>query len=398
MRGESPRESALMHLVVVAAVAAIWTGLSSTPLGASPRVPVANPEPAVPSLAAAAGPSADQDLPGKSRQPLAPTFRGERGAEDSTSGAVLEVLSVSATPAGPETAAAAPPPAPFEPWWTMNHARTQLWSGKDDQAVSFGSVAQWSRFKVLAPQDSSRLYVLYPVTGGQAFIDAGAVGPVPAPPLQLAAQAMEPAPAQPARPALPPLAGFKVGIQAGHWKNAELPSELAALRRSTGASGNGWREVDVALAMSNKVAEILRSMGAKVDRLPATVPPAYKADAFVSLHGDANANTKVSGYKLAHARWSQIPGREDALIRMISAEYAAASGLSEHPSTITENMRQYYAFNWKKFDHAVAPATPSVILELGFLTTPRDREIILGKQGQLAQGIAKGIQRFLLGP
>lgn len=203
----------------------------------------------------------------------------------------------------------------------------------------------------------------------------------------------------PMSPVTPPAGQtpFHVGIQAGHWKESELPAELASLRGETGAVGNGWREVDINLSVANSVAALLRQNGVVVDVLPATVPVDHKADAFLAIHGDANDDTTVSGFKMARARWSKIPQKDDALIADVSAEYRAATGLPEHLSTITENMRQYYAFNWIDLKHAVAPTTPSAIIELGFLTTAGDREVILEHQDRVASGIARGIIRFLTG-
>lgn len=70
----------------------------------------------------------------------------------------------------------------FEPTWVQNHQETQLWSGPDARAISFGRVAQWSRFLVVSPQLGARLYVFNPGSGGYAYIDAAAVGPVSPPP------------------------------------------------------------------------------------------------------------------------------------------------------------------------------------------------------------------------
>lgn len=80
------------------------------------------------------------------------------------------------TPVATETPEAAMEP-PFEPWWVQNHRETELWSGVDDAAISFGPVPQWSTFQVVAPQDGPRLYVYNPATEGHAYIDADAVGP-----------------------------------------------------------------------------------------------------------------------------------------------------------------------------------------------------------------------------
>lgn len=149
------------------------------------------------------------------------------------------------------------------------------------------------------------------------------------------------------------------------------------------------------LAVANKVAAILRARGLTVDVLPATVPVHYQADAFVALHGDASANTTLTGYKLARARWSRIPATDDALLSAISTEYHKATGLPYNAETITENMRQYFAFDWPELQHAVAPTTPSVILEMGFLTNPSDRKLLMEQQDLVASGIANGIIRFL---
>jgi hypothetical protein len=80
------------------------------------------------------------------------------------------------TPAPTETPEAEPE-QDFEPWWVQNHTETELWSGVDEAAISFGTVPQWTTFQVVAPQDGPRLYVYNPATEGHAYIDADAVGP-----------------------------------------------------------------------------------------------------------------------------------------------------------------------------------------------------------------------------
>ena len=188
---------------------------------------------------------------------------------------------------------------------------------------------------------------------------------------------------------------WRVGIQAGHWLNSQLPDELASLRGSTGASGEGWSEVGVNLDIAQRLVALLRQAGVEADLIPATVPVHYKADAFVALHCDGNANSALSGYKLARAIWSAIPEEDDALLHAIESEYQAGTGLDEHPQTITQNMLQYYAFNNRRLQHAVDPATPAVILEMGFLTNSRDRELLMQQPDRVAQAIANGILKFL---
>jgi len=209
------------------------------------------------------------------------------------------------------------------------------------------------------------------------------------------AQAATPTQEQSSPPAETPHVKARVGIQAGHWKASEQAAELASLRGSTGAQGNGWREVDINLDIAKRVAALLESRGVTVDLIPATVPIRYAADAFVALHGDANSSTTLSGYKLARSSRSSIPSKDDALLNAISQQYAAATGLPFHAATITVNMTSYYAFANQGIQHSIAPTTPGVILEMGFLTTPKDRKLLMEQPDVAAQGIAKGILKFL---
>ena len=68
----------------------------------------------------------------------------------------------------------------FAPFWIANYVPTTMWSGVDDQAVSFGPVTQFTSLLAVG-QASTRLLVLNPATEGLAYVDAGAVGPVGAP-------------------------------------------------------------------------------------------------------------------------------------------------------------------------------------------------------------------------
>src|SRR6476661_4990377 len=50
---------------------------------------------------------------------------------------------------------------------------------------------------------------------------------------------------------------LRVGLQAGHWKNAELPASLARLRSSTGTAAAGRTEVAFNLDIANRTARLL---------------------------------------------------------------------------------------------------------------------------------------------
>lgn len=188
---------------------------------------------------------------------------------------------------------------------------------------------------------------------------------------------------------------LKVGIQAGHSLSYDVPDELRALRFNTGALQSNWNEFIVNQQVSDKVAAILRSEGIQVDVLPTTIPPGYEADAFISVHGDGSADRALSGFKVAHAEWSKLPELDDLLVWRLVDEYAAATGLREHRQTITDNMLEYYAFNWRRFRHTVSRTTPAAIVELGFLTNDSDRRLLLEEQDRVASGLARGILRFL---
>lgn len=191
------------------------------------------------------------------------------------------------------------------------------------------------------------------------------------------------------RPDGPP----RVGLQAGHWKNNELPEELDRLKGSTGSSGGGKSEWEVNLEIAQKTKIILEEKGIQVDILPATVPPKYWADIFVSIHADGSLDPKTSGFKIASPR-RDYSGKAEKLVNLMEENYRQATNLAKDPN-ITRNMRGYYAFAWWRYDHSVHPKSASVIVETGFLTSQQDRRLLIGNPVKAAEGIASGIIKFL---
>jgi hypothetical protein len=186
----------------------------------------------------------------------------------------------------------------------------------------------------------------------------------------------------------------KVALQVGHWKVEEVPDELHRLRTNTGANGGGKSEWEVNYAIAAAAKDILEEKGMTVELIPATVPEKYWADVFVAVHADGNPDTTKTGYKAA-ASWRDFTGNADKLVDFIHEEYGRATGLEFEPSTITRNMRGYYAFSWWRYNHAIHPMTTAAILETGFLTTAADRRIIVNQPELSAQGLANGIIRYL---
>lgn len=188
---------------------------------------------------------------------------------------------------------------------------------------------------------------------------------------------------------------LRVGIQAGHARLDEVPEELEGLRRSTGAYGGGKSEAEVVLKIAEEVKKILEAQGMAVDLLPATVPVDYVADAFVSIHADGNGSPSASGFKISGPR-RDFSGRSEALVSALYDSYGAETGL-RRDLNITRRMSGYYAFNWRRYDHAVHPMTPAAIVETGFMTSASDRAIIVDQPQRAAKGIADGIIKFLRG-
>jgi N-acetylmuramoyl-L-alanine amidase len=75
------------------------------------------------------------------------------------------------------------------------------------------------------------------------------------------------------------------------------------------------------------------------------------------------------------------------VVACLNREYALQTGLPQHPSSITDNMTDYHAFN------QIDPHTPGAIIETGFLLD--DRLLLEQKPKVVARGIAAGIMCFL---
>ena len=202
---------------------------------------------------------------------------------------------------------------------------------------------------------------------------------------------VEPGKARLLRPTrLPPTR--RVAIQIGHWKVDEAPDEFPNLKFQGGGLFDGVAEVDVNMDIAQRVATLLRGRGITVELLPATIPPGYLADAFVSLHADGDDYREARGFKIAHGFYRGP--HEDALVRALTDTYADATGMPWNDS-VSEDMTDYYAFAWFRYEHALSPFTPAAIVEMGFLSHAEDREVLLLQQSQVAKGIADGITRFL---
>ncbi|MCS6879810.1 MAG: N-acetylmuramoyl-L-alanine amidase [Oscillochloridaceae bacterium] len=197
---------------------------------------------------------------------------------------------------------------------------------------------------------------------------------------------------------LDPAAPRRIGLQAGHWRIEEHPDEQASLRRFSGAYYRGYDEWELNIIIARQTMERLEDAGVTVDLLPAMVPPGYLADGFVSIHVDGATGAQAAtrrGWKLATP--FRASAASLALAEEMSAAYPRITGLPEDPHGPSYDMRAYYAFAYYRYHHSIAPETPAVILEAGFMTHPADRELLFGRPDLIAEGIARGVLDYLAG-
>jgi N-acetylmuramoyl-L-alanine amidase len=189
----------------------------------------------------------------------------------------------------------------------------------------------------------------------------------------------------------PPEGPVKIALQAGHWRSDEAPRELSGLR----GNGTRWQnmaEWEANLAIAREAGAQLEELGYEVDILPAVVPPGYRAHLFISIHADGSGDPRASGYRVA-APGRDATGRADGLVTLLERSYGDATGLRRIP-TVTRRMRNYYAFNYRRYEHALHPMTIGVILETGFLTSADDRQVIVGDPARAARGIVEAVKAF----
>lgn len=189
-----------------------------------------------------------------------------------------------------------------------------------------------------------------------------------------------------------PAGPVRIAIQAGHWRAREAPDEQAGLR-DNGTRWGGRYEWQVNLAIAERAVALLQQRGYEVDLLPTTIPPGYLADLFISIHADGSGSSSTSGFRAA-SPGRDATGRAHEFVDVLERAYGEATGLPHYPE-VTRRMRYYYAFNWRRYQHSLHPMTTAVILETGFLTSPRDRRVIVDDPDRAARGIAEAAHIYL---
>jgi len=184
---------------------------------------------------------------------------------------------------------------------------------------------------------------------------------------------------------------IKIAIQIGHMMDKEPPLELKNVSR-VGAIIGSIKEVEINKLIGFEVKKILEERGYLVEILPAILPEAYYADAFVSIHANST-DSSVSGFMIS-TPYIDYSGKAPKLKEAIIEEYLKNSGL-EFIDYATKNMTHYYAFNWSKFKRSIHPKTPAVIIEMGNMRNSKDLLTLILNYRKIAEGIANGIEKFI---
>ena len=188
----------------------------------------------------------------------------------------------------------------------------------------------------------------------------------------------------------------RVGVQVGHDGVQAHPDELGHLRGNTGGFALGRSELSVNRAVAAALKGQLEAHGVTVDLLRATPPAGYYADLVLSLHTDSLGPEVAGdrrGYKSAHFGPPRSP-LEPRLKRLVDANYLRTTGLPDDTANTTDAMSEYYAFNFRRYRASVHPATPALIVELGYLSSPADAAL-LGRPRRVAEGLSGGVVAFL---
>ena len=152
---------------------------------------------------------------------------------------------------------------------------------------------------------------------------------------------------------------------------------------------DGLTEADVNYIVAREVVDLLTRRGVPADLLDEYDDRLsdYQAAALISVHADSCNIPGATGFKTARVTDSAIPEAEDKLVACLNREYALHTNLTQHPSSITDGMTDYHAFN------QIHPHTPGAIIEMGFLLD--DRALLTERPKIVARGIAAGILCFL---
>ncbi|MBQ7906580.1 MAG: N-acetylmuramoyl-L-alanine amidase [Clostridia bacterium] len=183
---------------------------------------------------------------------------------------------------------------------------------------------------------------------------------------------------------------IKIYIDQGH--NPNPPN--------TGAEGNGYREQDITYEVGIRLAELLNRNGnfetrlsrptastqlgtSNASSLRVRVDDANRwgADYFISIHANASNQSSANGTEVLVYR---SPSRAASLAEDILREVTEITGLNSRG--VKERPGLYVLRKTNM---------PAVLVELGFITNPRDAQLMANSPFLFAQGIYQGILDYL---
>lgn len=182
---------------------------------------------------------------------------------------------------------------------------------------------------------------------------------------------------------------IKIYIDQGH--NPQNPN--------AGAEGNGYREQDITFSVGNELARLLERSGnyeVRVSRPGASTQlgssnttslrarvegaEAFGADYFISIHTNASDNPAATGSEAyAYGRNTRaFELAEDVVNNLSETTGLRNRGVKVRPSL----------YVLKK------TSMPAILVELGFITNPRDSSLMANNPELFAEGIYNGIVEF----
>jgi N-acetylmuramoyl-L-alanine amidase len=180
----------------------------------------------------------------------------------------------------------------------------------------------------------------------------------------------------------------RIGIVAGHsGPNRAGQADPGAI------CPDGFNELSVTTAVADRVVALLRGRGFTVDLLGEWDQRrlGYQAAAYISLHADSCEDFGYGGFKsTSPAERQTVLEQDNRLNECVRQNYASITGLEFLPGNITPNMLFYH--HWKD----IAPTTPAVILELGFLSY--DRDLLQNQTDKVANAIVNGLLCYFAPP
>ena len=185
--------------------------------------------------------------------------------------------------------------------------------------------------------------------------------------------------------AVTPYPQMHIGVVAGHsgYDNG------AVCRDSSGQVTLTEQEINLKIAAL--VQQQLVENGYQVDLLNEfdTRLSGYRAAALVSIHNDSceYIDEQATGFKVAAPINTHDANRTTRLTECLRDRYHRVTGLPFHSGSITQDMREYHAFD------EIDPNTTAAIIEAGFLNL--DRDILTNRTNQVADGIVQGILCFI---